>query len=192
MGHLDNCVNNTFVPQWNSENLTIRQQPPPLPRARRATDVFNKLKSYKQRRGELPFYFCLGWRPNIQQPTILYMSHLRISRQSIRCHVLSLHGPTPNNFAHCLSELPRNLCQNTAERCACANKHAENFPLENILEVAVYTENRTVKNHFQRVRGQPQRQDFELFDLPPNKRNDLLFTSYATKRLEFFNDFFTV
>jgi hypothetical protein len=116
----------------------------------------------------------------------------RITRAAVRCHVLQLHKPAPNNFAHCLCEVPRSLCPNTEETCQCVNVHAKNFPLQNILAVAVYHENRVFKNHFQRVRGQPQRADYDLFDLPSNKRNDTLFNEYATKRLQFCNDFFTV
>ena len=193
-GRLDSCVNGGFVPQWNSELLTFRNPNPPISQARHSANIRTKLETFRRRRADIPSFYCLAWRANVQQPwlTILHMSNLPVGRNTVRCHVLPLNSAAANNFGHCLCELPRNLCPDTQEACACANFHAQDFPIENILEVAVYVENRQWKNHLGRVRGQPQGANFELMDLPSNKPNDAMFHNYARKRLQFFNDFFTV
>ena len=152
------------------------------------------LKHWNGKKNDFPSYFCLAWRPNIQQPTILLMTHMRCQARdnSVRCHVLPLHDATANDFGHCKCRLPNRLCPRTVEECNCHDHHAQLFPLADIMEVTVFREQGSYQNCFQRVRGQPRNDDHVLMDLPSNQRNELHFLKYAQKRLQFKNDFFTV
>ena len=194
MGLFEGCENEEFVPNWNSQLLTFRARPPPLSLARHTANIRTWLETLKRQRNEFPSYFCLAWRPNIQQPTILLMTHMRCQPRdhNVRCHVLPLHDATPNDFGHCKCRLPNRLCPRTVEECNCHDHHAQLFPIADIMEVTVFREQGSYQNCFQRVRGQPRNDDHVLMDLPSNQRNELHFLKYAQKRLQFKNDFFTV
>ena len=120
------------------------------------------------------------------------LTHLNIDDRSVRCHELVSHFPAMNDFGHCRSRRPLQTCARLQNRCRCPLQHAVDFPIENILEVAVYSVSGVLKNHFQRVNGQPEGADYTLVDLASNVRNDAVFDKYASKRLQYYNDFRTM
>ena len=191
-GSLGGCLNSTLVPLWSSSSLTFAPKPPLRTLQRNAADVKRKIQHLVDSRETFPFYYCLAWTPQIQHPTVLLMSHLRLNENTVRCHVLTSHNALPNDFGHCISRQPNVLCPRLAVRCQCGGHHAENFEYQHILEVATFKENGVHKTHIQRLRVQERGLPFTLVDLPSNPRNESLFENYARKRLQYFNDFFTV
>ena len=141
MGSFHGCENEAFVPSWSSQLLTFRLKPPPNSLARHTANIRTWLQTLKRQKNVFPVYYCLAWRPNIQQPTILHMTHMRSGDQNVRCHVLPLHDATPNDFGHCKCRLPNVLCPRTIEECHCNGHHAQLLPIADILEVAVFREN---------------------------------------------------
>jgi hypothetical protein len=192
MGQLNGCLNPGFVPQWQSQSIRFRPKPALVSIRRNAATVLGIIGRYRARKNDLPFYFCLARKANVQHPTVLLMTHLAVDDRSVRCHELIPHFPALNDFGHCRSRRPLQTCARLRNRCRCANQHAVDFPIENILEVAVYSVNGVLRNNFQRVPGQPEGADYSLVDLSSNIRNDVVFDKYARKRLQYFNDFRTL
>ena len=142
----------------------------------------------KEHKEELPLSYCLARQADSQCPTVLLMSHLQLNALTVRRHVLQPFNNKPNDFGHCLCVFPLNRCNNIEGRCNCnLEHHATNFPISDILEVAVFRENGRYKTHFQRTRGKEE----ALVDLPSTPKCDLVFEKYATKRIQYFNDYFT-
>ena len=192
VGSFDGCENPTLVPMWSSSTLNFSPKPPLRTQQRNASDIKRRIQNLVNSRDLLPSYYCLGWKAEVQHPTVLVMSHLRLNENTVRCHVLHPHNAPPNDFGHCLSRRPNILCPLLAERCQCGGHHAENFEYQHILEVATFKENGQLKSHLQRVRVQERGLPYSLVDLSSNPRNETLFESYARKCLQYFNDFFTV
>jgi len=191
-GQLNGCLNQGFVPRWRSESLRFQPKPALMSFRRNASTIQGLLDRYRQRKADFPFFFCLARIENVQHPTILLMTHLATNDCTARYNVLESHFPALNDFGHCRCRRPNVVCARLANRCRCQLQHAVDFPIEHILEVAVYSVNRVLKNHFQRVTGQPQGEDYALYDLSSNARNDAVFDKYAAKRLQYFNDFRTL
>ena len=192
-GKLLGCVNARHVPLWRSQPLRFRLKRAVLPQRNNASSIRRKLIRFRSReiKRQLPFFFCIGWSPNTQHPTVLLMSHLNVYANTVRCHVLQPHFPPTNDFGHLLSRRPYQLCSRRREQCRCDHHHAVNFSIDHILEVAVHKENGRYKNHIQRTKMQVADDSYYLVDLSDTPKNEKLYDSYAVKRLHYFNDFLT-
>ena len=109
-GELVGCCNHPFVPPLNMSTLRFQEGTPEAPlQAPNATAVRDLLINLQQHHSEsLPTFFCLGWVQNQQQPAVLMMSHLRIYKHSVLCHLLP---PTDQLSTISLIQLLKNQMQ---------------------------------------------------------------------------------
>ena len=84
-------------------------------------------------------FWCLGWIVRQQQPAVLLSTSndFRLNDNTVRCHFLQTWNPPLNEFCWTVVERPQTVCPRSRARCQCNQLHWQEFPLANILEVAV-------------------------------------------------------
>jgi hypothetical protein len=136
----------------------------------------------------------LGWVANQQQPAVLLMQPgcIRINPLTVKCHRLKAWKPVPNDFTNTIVEKPP-LCNKLSGSCNCTKRHAMNFPIAHILEVAVVKgTNNSHKSLFCKYSADAPNSHLSLIHLSMSKESVLCFSKYSEKRLKFHNDFYLV
>jgi hypothetical protein len=156
--------------------------------------VHKLLSKLRDHADTLPFFFCLGWEENLQQPAVLMISNLRVNPVTVRCHVLPPYNAPVNDFSWTVVAKPTELCNKLDSECDCHLAHAVNFLLINILEVAVQKTGRVYKSLFSKcqslVNTIPDSKLYQLNTTTPVGK--AVFDNYASKRLLYHNDFFMI
>ena len=137
-GTLQGCPNAPFVPAWESCTLGFQAIPRGVSLESNIAHIRSTLRLLVRER-TLPWFCCLGRVARQQRPAVLLMNgSIRINPNSVRCHQLAAWEPVPiNDFSYTVVSKPTDLCNNLQNTCNCAKKHCVNFPLSQILEVAV-------------------------------------------------------
>ena len=140
IGTLGNCSNYPFVSAWETCTIGFKAVPQGLTAARNMQNVRAKLQVLHRQRPALPWFCCLGWVANQQQPAVLLLTdgwfQLRANQHNLKCHLLVSHAQIRNDFTNTVVKKPP-LCNRLEGTCNCPDQHAINFPLAHILEVAV-------------------------------------------------------
>jgi hypothetical protein len=185
------CRNYPFVSNWEHSVVEFRPLPPPINQADNEREMWSLLKHLEMEKASLPFYCCLAWVGEVQHPTVLYIKHLRLNQRTVRCHVLLPHNPVLNDFGWTLVCRPTQLCNKMENDCNCPLQHATNFPIKDILSVAISNVgdlNRPHRSLFAVSRTETAPPGCQLIYLPMTKEADEVFECFAQKRLNFFND----
>ena len=191
---MQNCANFPFVPAWQSCTLGFKAVPQGITAVRNTQHIRSKLQLLLRERPALPWFCCLGWVQHQQQPAVLLMTAgcFRINPTTVKCHLLSQWDPVPNDFTNTVVEKPP-LCNRLEDTCNCPHKHAKNFKIADILEVAVVKgTNNLHKSLFCNITATPLNRDLRLIHLSMSKESVLCFSRYSEKRMKYKNDFFLV
>ena len=137
-GTLQRCMNHPFVPNWESSIIGFKSVPHGITAPTNNRNIRLKLQLLMRERPLLAWFCCLGWVANQQQPAVLLMQPgcIRINPLTVKCHQLKAWKPVPNDFTNTIVEKPP-LCNKLSGSCNCTKRHAMNFPIAHILEVAV-------------------------------------------------------
>jgi hypothetical protein len=191
-GELVGCSSLGHVPAWKHKAIQQKPFDPIITRTKNTTTIAKLISKLIQFKDTLTFYFCLGWVENVQQPSILCMSNLKLNGNTVRCHLLSPYKASLNNFSWTTVAKPNQLCHKLHTECDCQFSHAINFPLNCILEVAVQKSGHTFNSLFSKcLTLENCVPDSKLYQLNTTTQAGITcFNNYATKRLEYYNDFF--
>ena len=193
VGSLGNCSNFPFVSAWETCTIGFKAVPQGLTAARNIQNVRAKLQVLHRQRPALPWFCCLGWVANQQQPAVLLLTdgwfQPRVNQQNVKCHLLVSPAQIRNDFTNTVVQKPA-LCNRLEGTCNCTDQHAINFPLAHILEVAVVKgANNLQKSLFCKFTPTNQNRITDAIHLSMSKESVLCFAKYSEKRLKFFNDF---
>jgi hypothetical protein len=131
----------------------------------------------------------------LQQPAVVLitLTNINLTNTTVRCNVLRPWEAPLNDFSWTVVERPGH-CRRSADRCNCNLLHWKEFPLSNILEVAVRKgRGNLYKNLFCKFTPESPHQN-ELLHLSKTRESCTCdsFERFSEKRLRYFNDFFFV